>query len=472
MIRRLLDSLEDGEEVDFAKWTDEDRVTNMNEQIECCVIGEAAVEEKIKVYCAQSSTAVAVKMRKKLGQLIHFSDDEEARALSLCKGVFTSWSAYVLTPVTSMAGWTALLAHMVLYLEVLIMIRILELGGKMTTETQEKIESSEEYASLVVNDALEEFAMKIDAKTVAVWKLWQLERIELRGDLSDQGDVETVEDSRGARRSATEARAEAAAQPRVIQVRTATLGPALDPKLSRQQIDLHLKSILSAPTVNKTHEALEARFNKNEEYTLRISNMLMRLSQKPGYDPDDEVTHVNEIVTQLRKDLKVGAHARLTAVTKAALKFKQNKKMPAETYFHKARILYEAVYAEVDGIVEQMDPKLQSEETKCQTACEGLLPNIRGIVPCFTGILILTLFNLGTWVKKLRCKKALPPLVVTISPSLYTNVWTLPFGDSFGFTKLGSWFVWIKSFRFIVYTYYSISINYSILLKLNNAIIQ
>ena len=162
---------------------------------------------------------------------MHFSDDEEARALPLCRGVFTSWSAYVLTPVTSMAGWTALLAHMVLYLEVLIMIRILELGGKMTTETQEKIESSEEYASLVVNDALEEFAMKIDAKTVAVWKLWQLERIELRGDLSDQGDVETVEDSRGARRSATEARAEAAAQPQVIQVRIATLRPALDHKV-------------------------------------------------------------------------------------------------------------------------------------------------------------------------------------------------------------------------------------------------
>ena len=281
VIRRLLDSMEDGEEVDFTTRTDETRVTNMDEQHKCCVIGEEAVEEKIKGYCALSGTAVSLKLRKKLGQLMHFSDDEEAKSLPLCKGVFTSWSAYVLTPVTSMAGWTALLAHMVLYLEVLIMIRILELEGKMTTETQEKIESSEEYASLVVNDALEEFAMKIDAKTVAVWKLWQLERIELRGDLSDQGDVETVEDSRGARRSATEARAEAAAQPRVIQVRTATLGPALDPKLSRQQIDLHLKSILSAPTVNKTHEALEARFNKNEEYTLRISNMLMRLSQKP-----------------------------------------------------------------------------------------------------------------------------------------------------------------------------------------------
>ena len=66
VMRRVLGSLEDGEEVDFTKWTDEDRVTNMNEQIECCVIGEAAVEEKIKVYCAQSSTAVAVKMRKKL----------------------------------------------------------------------------------------------------------------------------------------------------------------------------------------------------------------------------------------------------------------------------------------------------------------------------------------------------------------------------------------------------------------------
>ena len=126
VILRLLDSKEDGEEVDFTKWTDEDRVTNMNEQIECCVIGEAAVEEKIKVYCAQSSTAVALKMRKKLGQLMHFSDDEEAGALPACKGVFTNWSAYVLTPVTSMAGWTALLAHMVLYLEVPIMIRILE----------------------------------------------------------------------------------------------------------------------------------------------------------------------------------------------------------------------------------------------------------------------------------------------------------------------------------------------------------
>ena len=99
--------------------------------------------------------------------------------------------------------------------------------------------------------------------------------------------------------------------------------------------------------------------------------MLTRLSQKPGYNPDDEVTHVNEIVTQLRKNLKVGAHA---------LDFKQNKTMPAETYFHKARTLYEAVYAEVDGVVEQLDPKLQSEETKCQTACEGLFPNIRGIV--------------------------------------------------------------------------------------------
>ena len=108
--------------------------------------------------------------------------------------------------------------------------------------------------------------------------------------------------------------------------------------------------------------------------------MLTRLSQKPDYDPDDEVTHVNEIVTQLRKDLKVGAPARLTAVTRAALEFKQNKTMPAETYFHKARILYEAVYAEVDGVVELLDPKLRCEETKCQTACEGLLPQIWGIV--------------------------------------------------------------------------------------------
>ena len=40
--------LEDGEEVDFIKWTDEDRITMMKEQIECCVIGEAAVVEKIK----------------------------------------------------------------------------------------------------------------------------------------------------------------------------------------------------------------------------------------------------------------------------------------------------------------------------------------------------------------------------------------------------------------------------------------
>ena len=32
VMRRVLGSLEDGEEVDFTKWTDEDRVTKMNEQ--------------------------------------------------------------------------------------------------------------------------------------------------------------------------------------------------------------------------------------------------------------------------------------------------------------------------------------------------------------------------------------------------------------------------------------------------------
>ena len=79
-------------------------------------------------------------------------------------------------------------------------------GGQANRRYPRKLEKSEEYACLVVNVALEEFAMKIDAKTVAVWKLLQLERIELRGDLSDQGDVETATDSRGARRSATEAK--------------------------------------------------------------------------------------------------------------------------------------------------------------------------------------------------------------------------------------------------------------------------
>ena len=385
VIRRLLDSMEDGEEVDFEAWTDETRITNMDEQLKCCVIGEAAVEEKIKGYCARSGMAISITLKKKLGQLMHFSEDEEAGALPSCKGVFKNWSAYVLTPVTSMAGWTALLAHMVLYLEVLIIIRILELGGTMSDETRRMIESNHEYASLVVNDALEDFGMKLDAKTVGIWKKWQMERLELRDDLSEVDEAETVEEPPLVRRGAMAPRVEGVmqpqiVQPQVIQVRTATLGPALDHKLNRQQIDLHLKSILSAPKANKTHEALEARFGKNEEYTLRISNMMTRLSQKPGYDPDDEVTHVNEIVTQLRKDLKVGAQARLTAVTRAALEFKQNKTMPAETYFHKARILYEAVYAEVDGVGELMDPKLRCEEAKCQTACEGLLPQIRGIV--------------------------------------------------------------------------------------------
>ena len=54
VIRRLLDSMEDGEEVDFTAWTDETRVANMDEQLKCCVIGEEAVEEKIKGYCALS----------------------------------------------------------------------------------------------------------------------------------------------------------------------------------------------------------------------------------------------------------------------------------------------------------------------------------------------------------------------------------------------------------------------------------
>ena len=158
---------------------------------------------------------------------------------------------------------------------------------------------------MIVNDALEEFGMKLDAKTVTIWKLWQIERLELRGDLSEGDEEETVEEPRLIRRSAATPRVESAVQPQVvqpqvIQVRTATLGPALDHKLSRQQVDLHLKSILSAPKANKTHEAFEARFSTNGECTLRISNILTRLSQKPGYDPDDEVTHVNEIVTQLR----------------------------------------------------------------------------------------------------------------------------------------------------------------------------
>ena len=61
VIRRLIDSLEDGEEVDFTKWTDEDRITKMNEQLECCVIGEAAVEEKIKAYCTQSPVTIVLK---------------------------------------------------------------------------------------------------------------------------------------------------------------------------------------------------------------------------------------------------------------------------------------------------------------------------------------------------------------------------------------------------------------------------
>ena len=112
--------------------------------------------------------------------------------------------------------------------------------------------------------------------------------------------------------------------------------------------------------------------------------MLTRSSQKLGNDPDEEVTHDNDIVTKLRKDLKVGADARVTAITKAALEFKHNKPIPAETYIHKARILYEAVYAEVYGVVEQMDPKFQSGETKCQTACEGLLPIFEASL-CSTG---------------------------------------------------------------------------------------
>ena len=71
---------------------------------------------------------------------------------------------------------------MVLYLEVLIMIRILELAGTMPDETREKVESSHEYASLIVNDALEDFGMKLDAKTVGIWKQWQMGILELRGD--------------------------------------------------------------------------------------------------------------------------------------------------------------------------------------------------------------------------------------------------------------------------------------------------
>ena len=70
--RRLLDSLEDGEEVDFIKWTDEDRITKMKEQIECCVIGEAAVVEKIKAYCTHSSVTVALKLKKR-----KFAADQE-----------------------------------------------------------------------------------------------------------------------------------------------------------------------------------------------------------------------------------------------------------------------------------------------------------------------------------------------------------------------------------------------------------
>ena len=101
VIRRLLDSMEDGEEVDFTAWTDETRVANMDEQLKCCVIGEAAVEEKIKGYCARSGMAISVTLKKKLGELMHFSEDEEAGALPSCKGVFKNWSAYVLTPVTS-----------------------------------------------------------------------------------------------------------------------------------------------------------------------------------------------------------------------------------------------------------------------------------------------------------------------------------------------------------------------------------
>ena len=54
VIRRLLDSMEDGEEVDFTTWTDETRVTNINEQLECGVIGEAAVEEKIRVIALEA----------------------------------------------------------------------------------------------------------------------------------------------------------------------------------------------------------------------------------------------------------------------------------------------------------------------------------------------------------------------------------------------------------------------------------
>ena len=66
VIRRLLGSLEDGEEIDFTKWTDEDRVANnnngnMKEQLGCCVIGEASFEEKIVACCAPSSRAIAFK---------------------------------------------------------------------------------------------------------------------------------------------------------------------------------------------------------------------------------------------------------------------------------------------------------------------------------------------------------------------------------------------------------------------------
>ena len=88
VLRRVLGSLEDGEEPVFTAWTDEYRKTKMDEQLECCVIGEAAVEEKIKGYCALSGTAVLFKVRKKLGQLVHFSENEEAGALPSCKGVF------------------------------------------------------------------------------------------------------------------------------------------------------------------------------------------------------------------------------------------------------------------------------------------------------------------------------------------------------------------------------------------------
>ena len=46
----------------------------MKEHIECCVIGEAAVVEKIKAYCTQSSVTVALKLKKKQRK---FAADQE-----------------------------------------------------------------------------------------------------------------------------------------------------------------------------------------------------------------------------------------------------------------------------------------------------------------------------------------------------------------------------------------------------------